>query len=249
MARPPKNSPPDTFTTAEIGQATLLGRRSVLFLNDQGLLPAEGGGDKGSYRLMGIEAFARAAMVYAFFLAGVDIVRAAKLVLLLAEDDAVGSKAHNLWTLVDNQKRPKNTANWPFGPEAKTWNLDNAYWLHRALTQHSRFYRAGKALTHDHVIEVFDRSMVYHCNLLRKSGSKDRLEPSQTTGGSLLAILEDWGRGQDLTVNRVRPMAIPASEELQNWLKHRSHACGIVSANLSLSIRNALDRLANVRKK
>lgn len=114
---------------------------------------------------------------------------------------------------------------------------NNDFWFHRAVFRHPR-YGAGQCKPSDCVVEIVDREGVFigtHGDL-----TIERLPPE------FVGSIEGWERGSDAHILLIRSADtnFVGKEEVR---KLYSNAVGKSVVNISLAVRNALDRLADHR--
>lgn len=234
----------DIFSYSEFAIAGDMTKRAFQHLTDANaksprseLLPVGGG----------IRALKRIAALGGFMSAGVPLLPAARITAaVLPELNTYDGEVHSgLGHLAT--KLPNSVLS---GMRASE-NAD--YWYHRELIRHPTIYTPGTALSSDVVVEIVDRRRVYLIYALGVANNWDR----QSDKFSEFARIEGWERGNDVVV-------IPTHEEVYYDSEHPDflkvglahleasrgayrNAVGRITVNLSLAIRNGLDRIARHR--
>lgn len=214
---------PDSFSFTELGEAAELRKRSVQHLSDASpsLLP-DGNG---------VNVLKRTAAIGAFVSAGVPLLAAGQIVTamldeFMTEDGEVESGLPQLVVGVPKELRSQL-------PEEP-----NDYWYHQILLQCGDIYSPGQALPSDAIIEICDRRYIF-------IGSRARLRMLGNTsqdGLGLIGLISGWERGgAQLTITP------PSGRE--DLTAIQANSVGILTVNVSLSIRNGLDRVAEARQK
>ncbi len=237
MARPrDKDVAPTRFTTGEVARATRLPLRSVIYLCEKGLLPAEGGGSMSSHRLLGVEGLVRAAMTGAFYCSGIDVAKSAKLVEALIEGEEFGAKIalagldellhlHRKMYPEAGRRIPRNV---PL--------VERPFYLHQVLRS-SEIYERDTGVLFDQIIRVLDGSYVFLTALV-VTEEESYVDP----GGAALLKIESFEKSsRDMKLERLNPNV---SENIESELY-----TSVLTVNISLATRNALDAVADERAK
>jgi len=235
-----RNASPDTFTTGEIAPATGLPLRSVIHLCEIGLLPSTGGKGRGAKRELSVEALGRVAAISALHNAGVPIVTGARLVEALADDPEIGIKMGGLGHLLHKPHNPTE-GRLPFEAEvSREYDLDNPFWLHYCLVSFSTIYKRNTALANDNLLEIVDCKFVFHNTLVDQKGI---LAPGkEVSPGSLMVEVDGWGTKNVTATN------LPLNSLSQQGARQvRQHFRGLITANVSLAMRDTLDAVHDYR--
>ncbi|MDH4988584.1 hypothetical protein QEZ47_24320 [Aminobacter anthyllidis] len=238
-------SDPDTFSYNELAIAGGMTKRAFQHLVDANVR------SPGSVLLplgSGIRTLKRAAVLGGFALAGVPLLAAARITAaVLPELNTYDGEVHSgLGQLA--RKLPNDAlSRLPAGDDAAD------FWFHRELLNHRDIYSLGAALISDVVVEVVDKQRVYLVSTIGVMNPWD----GQADKYQEIGRIEGWERGNDVAV-------IPTYEEfcynsdhpeflrvglahLQRSRTAYGNAVGRISVNLSLAIRNGLDRVARHR--
>lgn len=259
MARP-RTLANDVFTSREIAVAADLTPRNFGLLGDEGLAPPPfdngADGQSGSRLYLG-DAMAQTALIGALQLAGFELLVAARLAAAFT-DSYVASRGRlpsNLMTFV--RSRTLNPAGGtPWGETPRDVPIERDFWIHHLLRNRSGVYRRAVPIIGDCIIEIADRTYV-----LTSFHALGVATHSSATGDGLPAAPEYRivGRGNSATVvpiySEVPTMDFemdPKSRDKMRrleleYLSGREAAVALVRINLSLAIRNAFDRLQDVR--
>ena len=237
----------DIFSYVEFAIAGDMSKRAFQHLTDANaksprseLLPVGGG----------IRALKRVAAIGGFMSAGVPLLPAARITAALVPelntyDGEVQSQLGQLARHLPQHAMSRVRA-----------SEDSDYWYHRELLRHPEIYTPGAAHEGDVRVTVVDKSRVY----LISEGIKHKPLPflnnwdRQTDLFSEFGRIEGWERGNEVIV-------IPTHEEVFYDPEHpkfeiigQAHleasrsayhnAVGRITVNLSLAIRNGLDRIA-----
>ena len=144
-----------------------------MYLCAEGLLPVAGGGEgKGRHRQFDYEGLARAAIISAFYDAGIEIQLAGRLVQQIGEE----ANLHQLANLDGFISRPHSPV--IDGMVDQGLEPDNAFHLHEALRIRSGEYEPHKAMAYDRLVEIFDRSFVQLNHLVPGNAEGSLVEAS-----------------------------------------------------------------------
>lgn len=236
MARRRKDeTEPTIFTTGEVARVTGLPVRSVIYLCDQRLLPSAGGGSLGSHREINVEGLVRAAITGAFYKSGVDVAKAARLVREMTDDDDVGVKiaSAGLREVLDAALGPDKRGDFtmPYGVDESEF----PFYLHRELKK-TKSYKKDTAFAMDHLLHIVNSEHAILSHIEKKDG---HLVPANV-GGLIFTIKNFTGPSSDIEIKTT----VISPENKFSWEKFGS----VVSINLSLAARNALDGIADSRQ-
>lgn len=240
MARPRKTG--DTFSYDDLAVVGGMTKNTFRHVADARLLPA----DKEDQ----VRTLKRVAVIGAFMAAGVPLMPAGQIADALSleygrADGEARTGLYDLWC-----KLPVD--------EIEALPARNAYWLHQVLLQHPGIYRPGEALARDVIFEIADRALVFTRLLPPNLTAIDPFAPEAVSSGiSPVGRIEGWHRGGAFIhfIEAVVPFGedgepTPAAKELyKQMIAARRNAIGLITVNLSLAIRNGLDRLAERRAK
>lgn len=198
MARPHKNAPLNHFTSFELAISAGLSPRNFGFLADRRLAPEPtyGTPGKANARAYNTEALKRAAITGAIYGGGIDLLPAARLGALAADDlaNAYYTVPSKLDVYLDRPLNPRSGEYpWENYPDDERMRADlrDDFWLHYLLRSRTSIYRPGIALACDVMVDIADRQYIY----------------------------------------------------ARNTASVRRNAVALVRINISLAVRNALDRL------
>ncbi|MFI0843530.1 hypothetical protein [Mesorhizobium sp. IMUNJ 23232] len=223
MPRRPKD-PADLFSHNDLAVASGSTKRSVQMVADNGLLPGDGG----------IRDLKRGCAIGAFVSAGVPMLVAGRVTnkLLWALNQTDGEFPSRLVDF-DND----------LGPAAFPRDRGMSdYWRHRALLTRPDLYRPGEAFESDYRVEIAEREHVFTFGGV--------IEPDKW---NYEGRIEGWARGSDVGFHSLAETTsewrgADDQDRLNEATKSlRLNAVGILTVNLSLAIRNGLDRLAIFR--
>jgi hypothetical protein len=239
MGRPRKSD--DSFSFSDLAVAGAMTKRAVQHVADAGLLPP--GGD--------IRALKRIATIGAFMSVGVPLFLASKLanIILYEFNQSDGEAPCGLNFMARHL---------PDTELKKLPPTESDYWYHAALFRCSDIYPRGKCGVSDALVEIVDRR-----HLFMTQASKLpvlNLATGNVEEASFIGWVEGWGRGSDdaRVVYVTEQIGRMDDEENPRWRETatrvcaeaeaaRSDAVGKLTVNVSLGIRNALDRLAEFR--
>jgi len=206
---------------------------------------------RGDDDVCDIRTLKRVAVIGAFRASVVPLMAAAQvaeaMILEFGSDDGEApSGLNNLW-----RKLPRGEIS------ALPWRND--YGLHARLRRHPEIYTPGQAMDYDAVYEIAEREFVF----LRQLKSTGSVADPFATGGisesglSFVGRIEGWRRGgnplfihfgEHVRLFHEDGKATAEAKALyQKMLTARENAVGVIVVNLSLAIRNGLDRLAEHR--
>ncbi len=238
MGRRKHDAPLNRFSTSEVAAGCGLSARNVMYLCSEGLIPiVSGGKGKGRHRQLEFEGLAQAAVIGAFYSAGIEIYLASRLVQEIGDETSF----HNLTNLESFLSRTHSGVVATMHEE----NLDpeNALHLHDALRRRSNNYQPHKGMPFDKLIEIFDRIFVFLNHLTRQ-------DERDTLGASDMPVamyrISGWQKGTDdvelvhAPPHRIRKL--PAQ-----WQRVRENFRGMTRVNVSLAIRDSLDAIAEAR--
>lgn len=262
MARPRRDSPPDSFTSTEIAVAAGISARNLGLLRDSGLAPpAEGGGGRGSNWTGRTSAIQRAGLLNGVAGSGMSLLPAARLTNLVAEEfeSSYGALLSNFGTF-DRPPYNPNPTDYPWAhanvPVEISLRSRDDFWHHHLLRSHAENYAVGKALPGDTLLIIADRRYGYVSILggpktLSVSGdSFDALPSYRITGmarsddAQVHNITDEVGNC-DFNANpegRERLVKIEAE-----FAAAYRNAVSLVQVNVSLAIRNAFDAVHDFR--
>ena len=238
MGRRKHDAPLDLFSTGEVATGCGLSTRNVMYLCGEGLIPiASGGEGKGRHRELEFEGLAQAAVIGAFYSAGIEIYLASRLMQEIGEETSF----HDLTNLERFLSGPHSGVVATMREE----NLDpeNALHLHDALRRWSNNYQPQKGMAFDKLIEIFDRIFVF-LNHLSPQDDRATLGPSDTPVA--MYRISGWQKG----TNKVELVPAPAHRTRRlppDWRRARENFRGMTRVNVSLAIRDSLDAIAGAR--
>lgn len=262
MARPPKNTSPDRFTSTELAIAAAAPQRAMESLARADLLPPSAGeGGRGGVKLWTSRGVAHIALVGALRLTGVELLLAARLVNTVAEEleSAYGQISANLERYLEKDLNPSHT----HFPWSSALNADgdirDEFWLHHKLVTGTAAYKPGLALDGDWIIEIADREFVFIGNRREKHMIQTLLiSGSDADYARSLARIVGWERGSDATVldfmaevdrnYRDPDFESRAADLERKYMAARRNATGLLTINASLAIRNAFDAIHRHRR-
>ena len=242
MGRPRKVG--DDFSYDDLAVVGGITKSAVRHVADAGLLPAD---EKEEVRML-----KRVAVIGGFIAAGVPLMAAAQVADAVQlefnqYDGETPSGLGNLW-----RKLPRD--------EIRATPNHNDYWLHQALRGNPEIYKPGLATDSDVIVQIADREFVFAGTLHPFAPTLEPFAPDGVSSGtSPVGRIEGWRRGVNprfihfseavpLFDDDLRPTA--EAQALHNsFIAARENAIGIITVNLSLAIRNGLDRLAERRAK
>jgi hypothetical protein len=244
MPRPSRNPGP-RFSFAELAVAGDMTRRAVQHVIETGLLPP--GGD--------IRTLKRMATIGGFAAAGVPLLCAAKIAaaILVEFNESDGEAPSGLRFIVRELSDDEVSAVRENGDA-------NDYWYHLALYKHRKKLGLSESLgktRFDAFIEIIDREFVFMSaanNLLILDGVTHRPQEAQFIGW-----LEGWERASDARLvplyEKIHIDGCATADRPDNTgaelvnaaLDARLNAVGTIRVNVSLAIRQALDRVAEYR--
>ena len=246
MGRKPKTGA--EFTLDDLAAASGLTRRAVIQLAEARLLPPLLEGVPADEReLAEQKRLKQVATIGAFVSAGLPLSLAGCLSEAILDEfnQYDGEAPSGLGWMARELPREASTAR----------PSDADYWTHQALYTHRDIYTPGNATRADAVIEIADRELVF-------LGGRSGLTAAPPDGSDLhsdvepIGRIEDWRRGAEpwfVSFLQLAPTAkdliwTPAALELrERMIAARENAVGLVRVNVSLAIRNGLDRLAERR--
>jgi hypothetical protein len=259
MARP-RALADDIFTSREIALAAGLTPRNFGFLADKGLAPSafEPGGDgRSGSKHYHAELMAQTALVGALHMAGFELLVSARLAAAFADEYGAshGRLPANLNTFW-RSKALNPSADIPWGKTDSDIPVDQDFWIRYLLRNRSEVYRRGTAIPGDCVVEIADNTFVltriHDLAIKRSSPASGKALPAsplyRLVGRGAAAHIvpihmevETMDFGID---SRSREKMCSLEDE---YMSGRRHAVTLVNVNLSLAIRNAFDRLEDVR--
>ena len=235
MARPRYDNP-EMFSAGEISAGTGLSLRNVQLLRDRGLGPQaveQNEGRKGA-NVYGLEAMMEFALINGFHLAGVPLLAAARL------PDAVWSTTSdgrlNYMARIERMAEGRGKDFWPHCmPE----DGDFGFWLHHELrTQPGSPYVPGKAQKWDLIVIIADKRHVL----------RDMLTPPKIGGAEAIGVFsDDWTDGEGFVPEYERRTNMSPEAVNQEYRDAALNAVGLLRVNISLAIRQVLDRIHDAR--
>ncbi|MBI0435426.1 hypothetical protein [Roseomonas sp. KE0001] len=262
MARPRKDSPPDTFTSTELAVAGGTTPRNFALLVSKGLVPnSEIGGGYASSRAWRVSALGAIAMTGALYRGGMELLPAARLAGLVVgefEEDR-GILPTRLTDYLHKPLNPRSPY-YPWGDdevsaEQVRFLINDDFWLHHMLRTRTDIYRPRTTLVHDLHIEIVDRQYVF--SRYGRAGDDNVRLASGT--GKYTAYPEyriiGWERGSDAEVRNIsgevrsldfhrdRGTSAQMQRIEKEFIAARENAISTLSINVSLAIRNALDAI------
>ncbi len=231
--------PEDTFSFSDLAIASSMSKRQIQHLADARLLPENGS----------IATLKRACVIGGFSFGGVPIIAAGRIAkTILDEFNEPDGEVPSALRYLARGLMQKARAEIP--------SPDSDYWYHRALWMHrsEADYRPGRATKSDALIEIVDKAHIYFCGT---SGL-----PFFTPWGGKEAVyfgrIEGWERGSDASIITL-PELVPLDPDHPDYLikgkaladladRARANAVAVLTVNVSLAVRNGLDRLAAHRE-
>lgn len=224
---------PARFTTGEVAKATGLPVRSVVYLCDQGLLPAEGGGSRATHRELGLEGFARAAVIAPLVNNGIDVTKSARIADGLVDDPDVGVKISNSsFGYLLREDLSRSGINFPSDMK----HGEEPYYIHQHIRTRPH-YISNTPYPYDHIIEIHDASRIILTNIDHSDGI---LKISDK--GIVLFFVKNLA-GKSSSVEIKQAPGITSAQDLS-----RARLKTLVRVNFSLVTRNAFDRIAEMRE-
>ncbi len=257
MGRPSKSSG-SFFTSRELALAAGLTLRNFSLLHEEGLAPepAANSGGRGGHRTYESPALAQAALIGALYLAGFELLVAARLAEAFADEagHTHGRLFSNIQTYIQAPHNPRpGYRPWTASP---TDQVDDDFWVHNRLIDSVVDYRRGVAMVGDFVIDIADHEFV----LTEHHGAKLKIfSPVSTKGLDASPDYRITGRGSSAQIVPITdevdsldfsidPASAARYKALQeNYLAARENAVTRVRVNVSLAIRNAFDSVADAR--
>ena len=248
----------DRFSSRELAVAAELTPRNVSLLIEQGLAPpaAEGEGGRGGHRSYDGVGLGAIALLGAFHKAGMELLVAARLAGVMAEDyrHTKGRLPSNLQTYLQRPLNP-TPGHQPWDRCLPQFDLDDDYWLHDRLRFHTEIYQPWTALRGDMVVEIVDQTYVltrWHDLEIGVFSPVSKAMPAspeyRITGrgsGARIAAIHEGLKSFDFSVDRESADALREQEGA--YLHAHQNAVTRLRINVGLAIRNSLDRLADDR--
>ena len=243
MGRPRTSG--DTFSFEDLAVVAGLTKSAIQAVSAVGLLPRRDDG------VSDIRTLKRVATIGAFVSAGVPLMASAQI-----------AKAANLDFSRADGEVPSGFDNvWHHLPADEVRELpeSNDYWLHDVARRHPDIYRPGRAMSSDLIYEIAEREYVLH-RPLRPFGPIS--DPSAPDGyrdwPAPVGRIANWRRGSTAVFVPLMEDVVPYYDDEGNptdeakalaamIVAARENAVGVIVVNLSLAIRNGLDRLAERR--
>ena len=258
MGRPSRPAG-SVFTSRELALGADLTLRNFGLLHEQGLAPAAeaSGGGKGGHRTYDSPALAQTALIGALYLAGFELLVAARLAEAFSEDARLnhGRLFSNIQAYIQSPHNPRpGYRPWPASP---TDRVDDDFWVHNRLIDSVVDYRRGVAMVGDLIIDIADHEFVlteYHGAKLKffspvsdknLDASPDYRITGRGSSAQIVPITDDVD-SLDFSADPASAARYKALQE--NYLAARENAVSRVRVNVSLAIRNAFDRVADNRK-
>lgn len=238
----------DIFSYSEFAIAGDMTKRAFQHLTDANaksprseLLPVGGG----------IRALKRVAVLGGFMSAGVPLLAAARIASALLQyefNTYDGEVPSGLGFLA--RSLPKGAM-----ASIPGRDVDTDYWYHRELIKHPDIYVPGAALDSDALVEIVDRTHIY----MGSMSGLGVLNPwdGQSDKASYAGRIEGWARDSDAYFVSAAEMAPLDRDDPEFKTKGAAlnamsraayrNAVGRITVNLSLAIRNGLDRIARHR--
>lgn len=217
MARPPKD-PGDTFGPADLAAAMGATVSNYDYVVLRGSMPRE----------RSITTLKRAAVLGAFYGAGVALVSAARLAEAIAgnmrnqADGEVPARLEDFFKKLPADRMPSTI---------------NDYWMHRALCE-AGLFQPRTALKGDVIVEILDRRTVLTDAL--GWNVSDYLGRIEGWGSDAFRLVPWWDEQPDVIENG--PNALIGDVEAM-----RRNSLSRLVINCSLAVRNALDAVAAYR--
>jgi hypothetical protein len=257
---PTRNVPLDHFLLSELalGAGVPLGGLEIVARDPLILSPINDVSGRGAPRFYGVTELGRAAMIGAFAAAGAGTVLASRLAAVLADQFELELAELGFANQIDDNLDPlvkwivENEPQFPWDRPLES--TGGTFWTHHALRTRSGIYLPGRALDGDTLVEVVDRRYVFE----HERGSKTVL----CNSGARLPVrpcymIDGWARDSDVKVEDIgdgltryigdRVILEKYREREAEFLDARENAVGTVIINVSLAIRNALDRVHDHR--
>jgi hypothetical protein len=217
------------------------------------------GSGQSGHRLYDSAGLAHGALVGALHLAGFELLASARLAAAFADDygASYGHLPSNLNSFVRGDLNPGRKLPWGETPSDVKVDLAQDYWLHYLLRNRSTIYRRGIAVQGDCIIVIAD-----HAFVLTHTYGLEKIKVFSPASGKGLPASPDYrivGRGGSARIVpihsevesldfQIDPKSADKMRQLeQEYLDGHRDAVTRVQINLSLAIRNALDRLQDHR--
>lgn len=255
----PERTDLELVSTSEIAKAAGITPRNFALLIEKGLAPdpvRNAGGQSGARAFDGV-GVAHAAMIGALNLAGFGLLVAARVAEAFAEEHRsnYGKIPSNLNTFVRKPGIPSGLA--PWADKAEGWDkIDRDFWLHRLLRTADSYVRA-QAQVGDFVVEIADHKWVMSTSHgldgikvfspVSSAGLPVNLDYRIEGRGSATQIIhltDEYNVGAVFTDPETRRRVKQIEEE---FLAARQNAVTLVRINVGLAIRDAFDRLYDLR--
>lgn len=255
----PERADLELVTTSEIAKAAGITPRNFALLIDKGLAPApvrDARGQSGARAFDGV-GVAHAAMIGALNLAGFELLVAARVAEAFADEHRsnYGKIPSNLNTFI--RKPGVASGHSPWANKAEGWDkLDRDFWLHRLLRSADSYVRA-QAQVGDFVVEIADHKWVMSTSHgldnikvfspVSSSGLPVGLDYRIEGRGSATQIIhltDEYDVGAVFTDAETRRRVKQIEEE---FLAARQNAVTLVRINVGLAIRDAFDRVYDMR--
>jgi len=227
------------FSFSALAIAGAIGKRAVQHLYEARLLP-EG---------KGTNVLKRVAVVGGFVGVGVPLLAAGRIASAILDE-------FNQYDGEVPTGLPYIARNLPSEDRLQVGALDDDYACHSALFEFPELYKQGVAMPSDALIEIVDKTFLFHS----QAGGLKSLSPfgNNTEEASYAGRIEGWARGEDayfvpvtreLTFDSEDPNYSASAQQYNHMANHvRNNAVGKLTVNVSLAIRNGLDRLAQSKK-
>jgi hypothetical protein len=236
MANRRAHIPLDLFTNAELCAAAELSARNIQHLDACFLTPAAIP-RPGVARLWDIRALKRIIIIGALRAAGIELLLAGRLCAAIA--DPFESRHGKLRANIDDAWRLLKID----VPEGWRDDADNDFWFHADLVRHGLPHR-NHAAGGDLLLEIADRRYAF----AGAFGWPELHDP--------LFLIKEWERGETASIvpvlDLVGEAGTPTAEaNIKAWEREFASAyrdaVGLLRLNVSLAIRNGLDRIAGHR--
>jgi len=254
----PERTDPELVSTSEIAKAAGITPRNFTLLIEKGLAPdpvRNAGGQSGARAFDGV-GIAHAAMIGALNLAGFELLVAARVAEAFAEEHRsnYGKIPSNLNTFIREPGFASGQS--PWANKAEGWDkLDRDFWLHRLLRSANSYVRA-RAQVGDFVVEIADHKWVMSTshgldNIKVFSPVSDGLPvgldyriEGRGAATQIIQLTDEYDVGAVFSDPETRRRVKQIEEE---FLAARQNAVTLVRINVGLAIRDAFDRLYDMR--
>ena len=238
MAGRRRNPNIDEFSTTEVAEAVGLSARNMAYLLQRDFIPVVSGGQgAGRHRALDYQGLERAAVISAFYSAGIELFLAGRLVSEIMEPimtNLIPSNIEQVYFEIDGLVEEI----------VKDRIKEDPWSYHCLFTKNSEEYRKlNGAFHYDHLIEIFDRSYVF-LNAVMDIEKNWRLQEERKT--SPLMKIHGWKRGSSDVWFEECGSTFKGNMPSDYWQARQRHI-GMVRINMSLAIRTAFRKMASIK--